>query len=118
MTIRMTRDSVCMADDVDAPHETFMEVQDDLSMAEIIGLISRSGYLASIAGGMASWSVESGRPIAVVAQQWAEPKMLVDSGKDGTAQLKVGSSLQLHFRYHAQEDPDAVLATLLARSRG
>jgi hypothetical protein len=47
-----------------------------------VNIIVGSGYLASIAGGYASWVVMSNIPIAVVAQQWPAARMLTLSRSD------------------------------------
>ena len=78
MKIHLTRDSVCAGDDVDAPHTRTMSFADEMPLDSVVDEISRSGYLASIVGGKATWSVVAGQPIAVIAQQWSQPKFLPD----------------------------------------
>lgn len=112
MKIHLTRDSVCAGDDVDAPHARTVVFSDGVPLETVIQEIARSGYLAAIAGGNATWSAVAGHPIAVVAQQWSRPKLLPDSeaqplmlqGPDGVARL--------HFRYHVQDDPHGVYSAL------
>lgn len=118
MKIHLTRDSVCAGDDVDAPHTRTMSFADETPLDSVIEEISRSGYLVSIAGGKVTWSAVAGHPIAVVAQQWSQSKFLPGhaanlsllKGPDGVARL--------HFRYHVQEDPDTVFATLTGQHIG
>ena len=43
-------------------------VPDEMPVIEIIAKVAKSGFLAKIAGGQATWSAVSGIPIAVIAQ--------------------------------------------------
>ncbi|WP_345817731.1 hypothetical protein AAGS40_30515 (plasmid) [Paraburkholderia sp. PREW-6R] len=110
--IVVTRDSVAAGDDIDAPHRLEFGISSDRAIADILRYVSQLSYLPSIVGGKATWSAVSGRPLAVIAQQWAAPKPLsvlpiafsdLDSRSDG---------LYLHFNYHAQVDPDIVFNVL------
>ncbi|MFF4529376.1 hypothetical protein ACFY1P_08910 [Streptomyces sp. NPDC001407] len=116
MKVILTRDSVAMGDDVDAPHEQRREFPDGLAAVEVITAVVADGYLPPIAGGRAVWVVVSGadRSLAVVAQEWAEPRPLTDGW--GDALPDEGSPVRLHFRYLAQEDPEAVHGRLRAKS--
>lgn len=99
--VRIDRDSVCAADDVD-PHAEVIRVSADETFEALLRRISSSGYLASIAGGQATWVAEAdGKPVAVIAQQWRKPEFL-QSGSQTISQV-------LHFRYRAQADPWKVL---------
>ncbi|MBH8567813.1 hypothetical protein KB206_02900 [Microvirga sp. STS02] len=113
MEIRLTRDSVAMSDDCDAPHERIVTLHDSASIEEIIRHVFHSNYLASIAGGKATWSATSSTTVAVIAQQWPEPKML--QGEESVQQkLKFSNGvLYLHFNYHTQQDPELIYAHLL-----
>jgi hypothetical protein len=112
MNVRATRDSVAAGDDADAPHARLFSLADSMTILELVSAIAAQGYLASIRGGRATWSVVSGVPLAVVAQQWSEPRAipwiipaLSDlDWRDG--------ALCVHFNYHSQLDPDIVLEVL------
>jgi hypothetical protein len=112
MKIHLTRDSVCAADDVDAPHTRTMSFADEMPLDSVIDEISRSGYLASIVGGKATWSVVAGQPIAVIAQQWSQPKFLPDHATNLSLLKGADGVTRVHFRYHVQDDPNTVFATL------
>ena len=104
MKIYLSRASVSMADDVIAPHPREIEVPDGTSIKDIIGIVAHSDYLPSIGGGRATWSVVSNVPLAVIAQQWSEPKtFFMLSMKLLDIQNGV---LRLYFNYHAQIDPE------------
>jgi hypothetical protein len=51
------------------------------------------------------------RPAAVIAQQWAEPKFVIDPN-DTLGSF--GSEVTLMFRYRAQIDPDDLYDTIAA----
>lgn len=110
--LNVQRDSVCAGDDVDAPHATRFELALADSIDEAVSLVVQSGYLACIAGGKATWIVEAaGKPLAVVAQQWASPKFLGDS----TARLSdclSPNDTTLFFRYWCQVDASNVFNCL------
>jgi len=68
MQVFLTRDSVAAGDDVDAPHDMTITVPDGSSIEAIVATVAKSGYLASIRGGKATWVATSKIPLAVVAQ--------------------------------------------------
>ncbi len=105
MKVYTSRTGVCAADDADAPHGQHFTFPSDTPMEDVLSSIQRSGYLPNIAGGHATWSVASNVPIAVLAQEWSEPKMLFHAPQ----QLDLAEgTLRLHFNYHAQHDPQTV----------
>ena len=114
MQITLTRDSVAMGDDALAPHERTVELPDPATVGDAVAVVAR-GYLASISGGRATWVVRVGasalssdRPaVAVVAQQWTGPVLLVDPA------TPLGPDERLvHADYLTQRDPDVVLEEL------
>jgi hypothetical protein len=108
----VTRDNVAASDDLDAPHRMELDgpAGDDVEAA--IGIVVASGYLPHISGGRATWSVSSGRVLAVVAQEWPAPKMLwgVDRSHRGLDIAR--GTLRMHFSYHLQLDPKLVYDVL------
>ena len=67
--------------------------------------------LVSIQGGLATWSLASVIPPAVVAQQWPGPRTLPHR-TDMESLDRASGVLRLHFNYHAQLDPEVVLEVL------
>ncbi|GAA3086158.1 hypothetical protein GCM10020000_85960 [Streptomyces olivoverticillatus] len=51
MKVHLTRDSVTMGDDVDAPHEDTRDLPAEMPVREAVTFVVKSGYLAQIAGG-------------------------------------------------------------------
>ena len=112
MSVIIWRDSVAMGDDIDAPHEWAVPLPADATVANLVTKILRKGYLARIAGGLATWIVEGRQPVAVLAQQWREPRWLVDSDMPVTALCRGAGRANFEIRYWCQVDPDRVYACL------
>ncbi|SDE11949.1 hypothetical protein [Glycomyces harbinensis] len=111
MIINVDRSSVAMGDDLDSHAET-VDLPESSTIAEAVSYLRQRGYLAQISGGRATWVLEVNRkPAAVIAQQWAEPKFVVDPS-DPLGSF--GSEVSLMFRYRAQIDPDDLFDTLAA----
>ena len=109
MEVKLTRDSVAADDDVQS-HDVSFEIDHRRKLSLFLAEIGRRSYLPGIYDGAATWVVRTGRggqPVAVIAAQWSEPAMLVESG----AELgEFGDAY--HFEYLAQEDPQAVVNRL------
>jgi hypothetical protein len=112
MKIYVTRDSVAAGDDSDAPHGRTFTFTDATTIEQAIAAIATSGYLASISGGQATWSVVSGFPIAVVAQQWPAPRPVSWQDIKMSRLQRRDDVIGLHFNYHTQVNPEIVLEVL------
>ena len=112
LTLHLTRDSVAAADDVDAPHELALLVPDDTTTAAMVAAILDADYLPRIASGKATWSVFSERTLAVIAQQWPEPRMVSDLPHPPEQLRREAGGYRFHVNYHVQQDPETVLAVL------
>lgn len=109
MIINVDRSSVAMGDDVQ-PHATTVDLPESSTIAETVAYLRQRKYLARVAGGRATWVLEvNGRPAAVIAQQWAEPKFAADPS-DTLGSF--GDEVSLMFRYRAQIDPDDLYDTI------
>lgn len=53
--IKVERDSVCMGDDVDAPHSYRFKLPLDASLSDVFKHLAAKCYLASVAGRNHSW---------------------------------------------------------------
>lgn len=110
-SVRITRDSVCAGDDLDPPHERSLHLDAGEGVRELVEFVAGSGYLASIAGGKATWvAVADGTPVAVVAQQWTGPRMLEP--------IAIKVPAEVHFIYRAQDDPGRVFNEVGATLQG
>ncbi|TDC25690.1 hypothetical protein E1265_06385 [Streptomyces sp. 8K308] len=116
MRVTVDRGSVAMGDDV-LPHAETTELPPETPLADIVARLLERHFLATIAGGRATWILVAGdrRPLAVVAQQWDEPRFLVDPALPiGSLPTGEENGLSLMFRYWKQHDPDHVFAELAA----
>ena len=108
MRIIATRDDVHAGDD---PIAREFELRQDASGAEIVAAVADWTWLPHISGGLATWSVISRQPVAVLAQQRPVPKFFF-SLQDDDVWCFEDSVLFVHFNYHAQIDPDVVYDVL------
>jgi hypothetical protein len=112
MSLIIWRDSVAMGDDIDAPHEWTVRLAGNATVADLVTKILRKGYLARIAGGLATWIVEGRQPVAVLAQQWSEPRWLVDSHTPASTLRRETGRANFEIRYWCQVEPEQVYACL------
>jgi hypothetical protein len=106
MKIVIWRDSVASQDDYEPPHQSVLSLRSDGTVADMVEKILRSAYLPGIVGGRATWIVEGDRVLAVVAQQWAAPRWLVDPATLVTAARRTAGAPDFRFLYRRQVDPD------------
>jgi hypothetical protein len=113
MKINIDRTSVAMGDDI-RPHAQTFDLPSETSLAEVVAYILKLNFLATIAGGKATWILIADRPLGVVAQQWTEPRFLVESSKPISSFGMDVHGVSLMFRYWKQHDPDHVFEELAA----
>ncbi len=110
MQVLLTRESVALGDDVDAPHDHVIDLPAELPLRAAVASVVSAGYLPQITGGQATWVLvaEAGRSIAVVAQQWREPRLLTTGESALAALASADGTVRWHFRYLAQQHPEAI----------
>jgi hypothetical protein len=59
--IKVERDSVCMGDDVDAPHSYSFKLPLDASLSDVFKHLAGKRYMASVAGRNHSWEAIIGK---------------------------------------------------------
>jgi hypothetical protein len=97
--VSVERDSVCMGDDVDAPHSYSFRVSSTATLKDIFVYLSKEGYLASVAGRNHSWqAVINGQPVAVFLgnNRTPEPSALL---ANEVSQYAHGGCIDIQFRY-------------------
>jgi hypothetical protein len=65
IAVTLTRDSVCMADDVDAPHEEVFAFDPELDLMGMARHIARSSYLPMPSDAW-GWTIEHGSAVVAV----------------------------------------------------
>ena len=99
--IALTRDSVCMADDIDAPHDGAVEVADDASLLDLAHAILRApGWLAGVMGG-ATWYIVQDGAAVVFAERLVGSRVV----SLGDADRPHGALDHIHVYYAQQEPP-------------
>lgn len=112
--LEVDRDSVCAGDDCQS-HLVKLSVPSEATLLEVITQAQQACDLADIAGGKATWLVDTqgyGKDcVGVVAQQWKAPKITLDPSITA-AQIWPNQRGSLYFRYWCQSDPDAVFTAI------
>lgn len=106
------RESVAMADDVFAPHEKKIKVENDETLESTLEKILATHYLPSIQGGQATWIVVGKNPLAVIAQQWLKPYFFVEAIVQTKELIEFANDHQLEFKYWGQVEPSKVIASI------
>jgi hypothetical protein len=108
--LRFTRDSVCLADDVNAPHEGILEVDGTADAVAVAQAVLRSGLLSYTTN--AVWSLSLGVDRVVFGRGWirsfAWPVTL------GELRIRAQDVEAVHARYWAQARPADILTRLAA----
>ena len=114
VTLKVDRDSVHAGDDMSS-HEISIDVTEDMSIEELLTFAAQKCVLPKISGGMGTWFayLESEPKIylGVFAQQWRNPKFLINSATMLGA-IYSKEQTKLIFRYWCQADPDLVFKSL------
>jgi len=112
MTIRLTRENITGSEDTDAHHDRMLEVSDGCAISEIVDIVLLSSYIPTVPAGRATWiAYADDHVVAVVAQEWIEPKYIVPPDR------RYEHLANLDFEYAGQHSPDDVFATMAARAR-
>ncbi len=115
MKLELTRDSVAIGDDIDAPHFKELVIDENATSLDLARQVLGMRYLANIGIGEATWSVSADIPVAIIAQQWEEPKLVNPVNATIKELAKGGDCLKVHINYHCQEDPEQILEELKSK---
>lgn len=111
--IKLTRASVAMGDDVDAPHFLEIEIEPNWTITEILEYVTDINYLPKIIGGRATWSVAINEPIAILSQENPKEPLLIcfpDYPYHGMRSFVEFD--HIHFNYHTQKKANEVFEVL------
>ncbi len=89
-----------------------MSIPDETPVSALAARIQNEYLPRNIQGGKATWSLVSSIPLAVIAQQWHEPKLAHYTDSSIASLSEADGCLKLHINYHGQIDPDTVLEIL------
>ena len=109
MKIRLNRDSVHPGDDIYS-HEKLIEISESTTLHEFLSNFRDYYPLPGIWGGQATWILKGNRILAILAQQWKEPKYFVlrDTPISEFIDQNTKSTGGFNFLYWVQDDPDSV----------
>jgi hypothetical protein len=111
----VTRDSVAAGDDIES-HDRKFKIPDVKDIPSLVREVVAGYDLPRIGMGQATWCLASGSPLAVVAQQWSEPKIIASAISRLTDCDIEHGVVRLHFSYLAQIDP-TIAFDVLSRLR-
>lgn len=123
LIIYTSRESVAAGDDL-SDHYRTMTISYSPILSEVLSSLVSTYQLPRISGGKATWIVSCPSrighqfpfdAIAVLAQQWKQPKLLVSP--DTEHNLDADGSMRVVFRYMAQKPPGSVLKALRLLAR-
>lgn len=100
--IRLSRDSVCMGDDIDAPHVFTLSIARGADAAAVARAILADRYLAWV-GSTATWSLTIGLDRVLLGYRSGSPFVRPIGRKSLTARAEDVDDL--HVTYLAQADP-------------
>ncbi|MGV9264947.1 hypothetical protein ACWDRR_09820 [Kitasatospora sp. NPDC003701] len=111
MTVKvvLTRDSVCMADDCDAPHQQDATVDGATTLGDFVTQVAN--YPLRMRGArwvmFRGWNHAEGSPIAEISPEWASPRFM--AGADPLLPLASlagpDGDLNFFFQYHSRSVP-------------
>jgi hypothetical protein len=99
--VEVERDSVCMGDDIDAPHSYIFKVPAHATLNEIFEHLARISYLATVAGRDHSWEAISGnKSLALFKGNNLQPE---PSGtlSNSVSEYVSNGRLNIHFKYNS-----------------
>lgn len=65
-TVKVSRDSVSLGDDIGAPHSLSFEIENDATLDDIFGCLFTINYIASVSVNDDSWSTNiNGEVVAI-----------------------------------------------------
>ena len=112
LNIIIWRDSVAAGDDVFAPHEQKVKIEDGETIETTLEKILETHYLPKIQGGKATWIVVGKNSLAVVAQQCSKPLFLIEANTETKDLLDFTNKWHLDFRYWCQVEPNEVAESI------
>lgn len=109
--IAITRDSVCLADDVDAPHEITVAVDHIADMTTLAETVLASGALPHVGANAGWWFAARDARVALGFCDRVPFVRIARADLD----LLAADLTRLHLGYVARLDPDALVAFLAQR---
>ena len=99
--VKVERDSVCMGDDMDAPHSYSFNVSSESTLDEVFKHLEWKRYLASVAGKNHSWeAIIENKSVALFKENNQRPEPAAELSKNVSV-YTTGSILSIWFKYNS-----------------
>lgn len=107
----LTRDSVCLPDDADAPHWGLLDVPGDADAKQVAAVVMAAGYIAWV-GSCATWSLALGRDRVLFGHR-SQRRFVMPVGA-APLTVHAGDVERVHVAYHAQADAADIGARMIS----
>ena len=102
----LTRDSVGAGDDISAPHTKIQSLNIEKGIISLMKEAKEKYLPSNIQGGKATWLAQCNKKsIAIIAQEWSEPR-IIDKNIKIENLLNDNGDLLIFFIYLSQDDPE------------
>jgi hypothetical protein len=104
--IQLTRDSVCMADDIDAPHEVLTADAHIRTLGELCESVVAENYLPRIVSSKISWILAcENKPLVILGQSPATPVWWINSDAP-LLEITAARPMKFQFIYCSRFAPE------------
>ncbi|MCR9608459.1 hypothetical protein [Vibrio antiquarius] len=97
LRVKLTRDSVCMGDDCDAPHFLKLELPETSTIQTLVDTIDARSYLAKVVGFDHQWVLLANN--AEAARLKGNDLEVPEKGAVSLSSLALNGVLKVHFKY-------------------
>ena len=112
-SVRITRDSYCASDDVDAPHEQTISILSGATLEDVVQAVHRKCQTLMRPDSSQTWVITSKHPIAVVNSKWRKPRMLLRTVRRMEDSLMItGNTAYLHYCLIQNTDPETIYSVM------
>lgn len=112
-SVRITRDSYCASDDVDAPHEQTISILSGATLEDVVHAAHRKCQTLIRPDSSETWVITSKHPIAVVNSKWRKPRMLLRTVRRMEDSLMItGNTAYLHYCLIQNTDPETIYSVM------
>lgn len=99
--IKVQRDSVCMGDDVDAPHSYSFALPCDATLSELFEHLAIKRYLASVAGKNHTWEAVIGKKFVALFRGNNKNPEASFTLRNKVSKYANEGVLNVHFKYNS-----------------
>ena len=99
--VKVQRDSVCMGDDVNAPHEYIFKMDQNLTLSFLFEHLKNKNYLASVSGKNHSWeAVINNQVVALFSGNNKTPESSETLEKK-ISKFSINNEVNINFKYNS-----------------